>query len=95
MAVVSRSGHGRYGLGDQAALDRVIRYFRADRAVAWDKPAHDVLLSRVRRALQSRLEVRPGPGPTESALREDDARWLVARAEGYADWAELAREASA
>jgi ankyrin repeat protein len=83
-----------YGPGDPEALARVLAYFRADRAVAWDKPAPDVLLSRVRRALLDRLEDHWSPGTTESSLAEDDARRLVARAEGYADWAELARAAA-
>jgi hypothetical protein len=69
-------------------------YFRAGRQLAWDKPAHDVLVSRVRRALLARLEGHRSPATTESTLGEDDARWLVAQAEGYPEWADLAREAA-
>lgn len=83
-----------YGPGDANAIQRLMTYFRAGRQLAWDKPAHDVLVSRVRRALLARLEGHQGLATTESTMGEDDARWLVAQAEGYQDWADLAREAA-
>ena len=76
--------------GDASALDRVVSYFRAERGIGWDRPAQDIRIARVRQAIRGRLRERPSSATTETTLSLDDARWLVARAEGYEDWPALA-----
>jgi RNA polymerase sigma factor (sigma-70 family) len=78
-----------YGPGDPGALQRIVEYFRAERAIGWDRPAHDVRVSRLRKAVQERLGNRRSPETTETALASDDARWLIARAEGFERWEDL------
>lgn len=78
-----------YGPGDAAALQRLIEYFGATRPLTWDRPSPDVLVSRVRKAVLQRLGDRRSAGTTEASLAPDDARWLVARREGFEDWDEL------
>ena len=78
-----------YGPGDPDALGRIVEYFRAERAVGWDRPPHDVRVSRVRRAVFDRLGNHRSVGTTDSALAPADAQWLIARAEGYGRWEDL------
>jgi ankyrin repeat protein len=79
-----------YGPGDPSALQRIVEYFRAERAVAWDRPPHDVRVSRVRNAIEERLRDRSGRSETtDTTLAPDDARWLIARAEGFERWQDL------
>ena len=78
-----------FGPGDPAALQRIIEYFQAGRAIAWDRPSHDLRVSRLRKAVQDRLGGHRSAETTESLLAADDARWLIARAEGFERWEEL------
>ena len=78
-----------YGAGDPSALQRVIEYFRAERAVAWDRPPHEVRVARVRKAVLAQLGVRRSADTTGTSLAPDDARRLIARAEGFESWEDL------
>lgn len=78
-----------FGPGDAAALQRIIEYFRAERAMTWDRPAHDRLVSRLRKAVLERLGDRRSAETTGTALATADARWLIARAEGFQRWEDL------
>jgi ankyrin repeat protein len=78
-----------YGPGDRDALQRIISYFRAERALTWDRPGHEQLVARIRAGVRDRLRDRRSPGTTDAALAEADARWLVARAEGFERWEDL------
>ena len=78
-----------YGPGDAAALQRILEYFRAERALTWDRPSHEVRVAWVRKAVQERLGRRRSAETTASSLSADDARWLVARAEGFERWDDL------
>ena len=78
-----------YGPGDAAALDRIIKYFRAERVFTWDRPSHDVQVSRLRKGVLDRLGDRRSAGTTDTSLAPDDARWLVARSEGFERWEDL------
>ena len=78
-----------YGLGDPAALDRIIEYFRAERVFTWDRPSHEVQVSRLRKGVLDRLGDRRSTGTTDASLAPDDARWLIARAEGFERWEDL------
>jgi ankyrin repeat protein len=78
-----------YGPGDAAALQRIVEYFRAERALTWDRPSHEVRVARLRKAVQERLGSPRSTETTESRLSADDARWLIARAEGFERWDDL------
>jgi ankyrin repeat protein len=75
--------------GDPAALQGIIEYFRAERAFTWDRPPHDVQVSRLRKAALDRLGDRRSVETTDASLAPDDARWLIARAEGFEQWEDL------
>jgi len=78
-----------YGPGNPAALQRVVEYFRAERALTWDRASHDVRVSRLRKAVRDRLGDHRSAGTTDASLAPDDARWLIARAEGFEKWEDL------
>jgi ankyrin repeat protein len=78
-----------FGQGDKGALQRIVEYFRAERAIGWDRPPHDVRVARLRKAVRERLGDRARAGATETSLAVDDARALIARAEGCASWDDL------
>ena len=75
--------------GNPAAIQRIIEYFRAERALLWDRPSQAVRVSRLRKGVLERLGNRRSPETTETALASDDARWLIARAEGFERWEDL------
>ena len=75
--------------GAAAALQRIIEYFRAERALTWDRPSHEVRVSRLRKGVLDRLRGRRNAQTTETSLALEDARWLVARTEGFERWEEL------
>lgn len=77
-----------YGPGDPAALERIVRYFHAERAMEWDHPPHSVRVSRLRKAVQQRLGTRVAEA-TQIRLTPEDAQGLIARAEGFERWADL------
>ena len=52
--------------GDPAALQRIVEYFRVERLFTWDRPSHDVRVSRLRKAVLDRLGRSP--------QRRDDRR---------------------
>src|SRR3982751_3363887 len=81
-----------FGPGDAAALQRIVEYFRAERAIAWDRPPHDVLLARLRRAVVARLTNASAASTAGAALPLEEARWLIAQAEGCTSWQDLAAE---
>jgi RNA polymerase sigma factor (sigma-70 family) len=76
--------------GDEPALKRIIAHFRLERPMTWDRPSIEEQVSRLRRAIRDRLinADRQVDG-LESALTLDDARHLIARSEGFADWPTL------
>jgi ankyrin repeat protein len=78
-----------YGPGDEDALARIVTHFRVERQFTWDRPAHDVRVERLRRAVGERLETIKGSRPDPEALSLADARLLIARAEGFAGWEDL------
>jgi ankyrin repeat protein len=78
-----------YDRGDAAAVKRVAEYFRAERQLAWDRPPDDVRADRLRKAVRHRLRDRPEALTTETSLAPEDARWLIAREEGFARWQDL------
>jgi RNA polymerase sigma factor (sigma-70 family) len=78
-----------YGPGNPAALQRIVEYFRAERAIAWDRPPNDVRVSRLRKGVLDRLRDRRSAETTDASLAADDARWLIARAEGFERWEDL------
>jgi ankyrin repeat protein len=79
-----------FGPGDPAALQRVVEYFRAERVIAWDRPSHDVRVSRLRHAVLERLGSHRSAETIDTALASDDARRIIARAEGFEQWEDLA-----
>jgi ankyrin repeat protein len=81
-----------YGPGDASALQRIVEYFKAERAIGWDRPSHDVRVSRIRQGVLDRLGRHRGAGTTDTSLDPDDARWLIARAEGFDGWDDLAAD---
>jgi hypothetical protein len=84
-----------YGPGDPGALQRIVEYLRAERAVGWDRPPHDVRLARLRTAVRKRLDDRHSADASETFLALDSARWLIARSEGFDGWDELVKEVEA
>jgi len=80
--------------GDEPALLRVIRHFRLERPLGWDRPPPEVRLARLRKAIGEQLrQIRGADLARELAL--SDARLLIARSEGFADWQELVRSTKA
>jgi ankyrin repeat protein len=75
-----------YG-GDEGALIRIMEHFRLQRPLTWDHPPHHVRVERLRKAVNEQLG-RSHRAAGES-LSRDDARFLIARAEGCASWSEL------
>ena len=73
--------------GDAAALARIADRFRLHRALLWDNAPFATQVERLRRMVQERLGGDAGRGVTR-----EDAQELVARVEGYADWAELTKK---
>jgi hypothetical protein len=45
-----------YRSGEERAFQRVIRYFRAERALTWDRPPLDVRIARLRRSVREHLD---------------------------------------
>src|SRR5258708_12532418 len=84
-----------YGPGDPRALQRIVEYFRAERAVGWDRPPHDVRVARLRTAVRKQLDDRHSADASETSLALDSARWLIARSEGFDGWDELVKEVDA
>jgi len=78
-----------FGPADSAALRRIVEYFRVERMFTWDRPSHEVRVSRLRKAVLDRLRDRRNVQTTETSLAIEDARWLVARAEGFESWEDL------
>jgi RNA polymerase sigma factor (sigma-70 family) len=76
--------------GDEPALLRIMRHFRLDQQLGWDRPPLEVRVTRLRRAIGERLAQMPG-GAREGDLGLSDAQLLVARAEGFATWQDLVR----
>jgi ankyrin repeat protein len=81
-----------YGRGDAGSLQRIVHYFRVERQIGWDKPPHDVQVARLRKAVRERLGDRGRAGAAETSLAIDDARSLIARAEGCDRWDELVKD---
>ena len=74
--------------GDEGALARIIKHFRIERPLTWDRPPLDVRVARLRQAVGERLESagRRGRGET---LALADAQFLIALSEGFQSWEEL------
>ncbi|HSL72309.1 MAG TPA: hypothetical protein VK864_18820, partial [Longimicrobiales bacterium] len=80
-----------YSSGDEPAFQRVVQYFRAERSLSWNRPAHKVRLARLRRAIRERLDRRTAEQRMDEPLALADAQLLIARSEGYASWGDLAK----
>jgi ankyrin repeat protein len=81
-----------YGPANPAALQRIVAYFRAERAFTWDRPSQEVRVSRLRKAVLGRLGDRRSAKTTDASLAPEDAQWLIARAEGFERWEDLAAD---
>jgi ankyrin repeat protein len=81
-----------YGPGEAGALQRIVEYFHVERALAWDRPPLDVRLARLRKAVRERLGSRASTSTTEALLAVDDARSLIAGAEGFERWEDLVED---
>jgi ankyrin repeat protein len=79
--------------GDETALRRVIEHFRIERALTWDRPPLSEQVSRLRRGIRERLANADRPVSDADTLDSEDARHLIARSEGFADWSALATSA--
>jgi hypothetical protein len=55
----------------------------------WDRPTPETLLARVRRAVRERLDSATAADRVKEPLSIEDARLLIARAEGFGSWDEL------
>jgi hypothetical protein len=75
--------------GDEHALARIIAHFRLERPLTWDRPQVAEQVSRLRRAIRERLANADRPAGDSDALDIEDARHLIARSEGFADWPAL------
>jgi len=75
--------------GDEPALLRVIEHFRLERPLRWDRPPVAEQVSRLRRAVAERLANADRPVTSSETLAIEDARHLIARSEGFADWPAL------
>ena len=78
-----------YDRGNAAAIQRVAEYFRAERPLTWDRPSHEVRVERLRKALRHKLRHRSNVPTTDTSLALEDARWLIAREEGFTRWEDL------
>jgi hypothetical protein len=69
--------------GEEDALGRIIRHFRIERPLTWDRPPLDVQVSRLRKQIDERLRELRGSAPVGDTLPLEDARLLIARLEGF------------
>jgi len=79
--------------GDEQALARIIRHFRIERPLTWDRPPVAEQVARLRRSIRERLANAGRPIADGNTLSADDARFLIARSEGFTDWPSLAASA--
>ena len=79
--------------GDEGALKRIITHFRLERPLTWDRPPVEEQVARLRRAVRDRLANADRQPDRSETLTIDDARHLIARSEGFADWSALAGSA--
>ena len=82
----ARAGsHGRYGPGDPAALQRIVDTSGRGARLRGIAPR---TIPRVASAESGAGAVghRRSAATTDTALATDDARWLIARAEGFERW---------
>jgi ankyrin repeat protein len=77
--------------GDEQALGRIIGHFRLERPLTWDRPPLAEQTSRLRRAIRDRLANADRQAVAADALAIEDARHLIARSEGFADWPSLVK----
>ena len=77
--------------GNEDALGRIIQHFRLERPLLWDRPPLEVRVARLRKAVSERLTGARGAAQAPDTLSLEDARTLIARAEGFAGWEELLR----
>jgi RNA polymerase sigma factor (sigma-70 family) len=78
-----------YESGDDAPLQLVMDHFRLRRQLTWDQPSPEERLARFRRGVRERLGPRTSGGNESERLELADARLLVARSLGFADWERL------
>jgi ankyrin repeat protein len=85
-----------YGSGEERAFRRIIEHFRIGRPLTWDRPPLPERVARLRRHVRERLGRRSGAeaGPGRETLALADAQLLIARADGFESWAQLARHIS-
>jgi len=76
--------------GDELALKRIIAHFRLERPLTWDRPPVEEQVARLRRAIRDRLANADRQPDRSETLTIEDARHLIARSEGFADWSALA-----
>jgi len=87
---VARALVEAYQSGDDAAMRRVIEHFQLRRPLTWDQPSREIQVTRLRRGVQERLGRRSGAEGESATLDLSDAQFLVARANGFESWAQLA-----
>jgi hypothetical protein len=79
--------------GEPQALARIIEHFRLQRPLTWDRPPLEEQAARLRKAIRARMASDGLTGIDEQTLTVGDARYLIARSEGFADWAALVASA--
>jgi hypothetical protein len=89
---LARSLVEAFGLGDDAAIQRVMDHFHLRRPLTWDQPSKDVRIARLRRAVRERLGVQYDSGKESDVLPLADAQLLVARSLGFKDWDQLVKD---
>jgi len=79
-----------YETGDATATERIAAHFEVD-ARTWNTGRST--LEEVRRRVRNRLEKHAGTQSEDGRLTPADARWLIARWDGYHDWDQMVDQA--
>jgi hypothetical protein len=83
-----------YGSGDEDAMRRIADDFHIERPLTWDNPPHAVRMARLRRFVRERSGGLPAAEePEADILPLSDARLLIARSHGFANWPDLVQHA--
>jgi hypothetical protein len=72
----------------------ILEHFRIERALTWDRPPLSEQVSRLRGGVRERLANADRPVSDADTLDVEDARHLIARSEGFADWPALVASAN-
>jgi RNA polymerase sigma factor (sigma-70 family) len=78
-----------YSGGDEPAVRRIAEHFRVERQLNWDRPPLSEQVARLRRGVRERLNKTVPIEGDDDTLDLVDARFLIARSEGFESWAQL------